>query len=485
MKIETVGWLLGVAWVGLAGLLLVPLGWALARAEPWLPFGIAAAGSAAIGAALLSRLHDAERTLDHRSALLAVSCIWLSMCGAGAVPFALYETPAFSLVDALFESTSGFTTTGATVISGLDTLPQSLLLWRSIMQWLGGMGMVILGVAILPLLGVGGMQLYKDEAPGPNKDQMTPRIAETARLLWLLYLGLSGVAAALFFGAGMSGFDALCHAMTAISTGGFSTHDASFGHFDSGSIRWVAIGVMVVGGTSFAVLHRGLTGGLRWSEQPELRAYVGILGLAAALITVDLLTSRSQEFATLPEALEHAAFQATSIMTGSGFATHDYAGWPGLSLVTLFGLLLVGGMAGSTTGGVKVIRVLLLARLAMAQFFRLLHPRAVNLVRLGDRTVEDEILMSSLGFLGMWLLLLVAGALLLSLWGADLVSSFSAAAASLGNVGPGFGEVGPGRTYAQLASAGQYQRALMTSAFGWKADIESATIIFAEIEVRS
>ncbi len=451
MKFRTVGWLLGVVWAGLAVVQLVPLGLALARSEPWEPFAFSAAGAAAGGALLLVSLRRAERALDHRAAFLAVALIWLSICVLGAVPYALSPAPQLGLIDSLFESTSGFTATGATVISGLDQMALSLLLWRSITQWLGGMGMVILGVAILPLLGVGGMQLYKAESPGPTKDKMTPRIAETARILWLLYLGLTAAAAVLYLGAGMSLFDAICHAMTTIATGGFSTHDASLGYFDSAAVHLVAIVGMIAGGTSFAVLHRALTGGLVWAEQPELRTYVAIMVLASVLITADLTVTHSSQFASATEALLHATFQVVSILTTTGYATRDFDLWGGTSHVVILLLFFVGGMAGSTAGGVKVIRVLLLARLVGAQFFRLLHPRAVNLLRLGGRTIEDEIVVSSLGFVGMWFLLMLFGAALLSLWDSDLSSNVTAAAVTLGNIGPGFGHVGPSQTFAGLA----------------------------------
>ena len=450
MKIKTVGWLIGAAWAGLAGVFAAPLLLALARAEPWQPFAIAAALAAAGGGLLLGLLRGAERSLDQRSAFLAVTAILLSVCALGAVPFATWPEPRLSLVDALFEATSGFTTTGATVLAGLDDLPRSLLLWRSIMQWLGGMGMVIFGIALLPLLGVGGMQIYRGEAPGPSKDQMVPRIAETARLLGLLYLGITVVAGALFRVTGMNLFDAICHAMTSIATGGFSTHDASLGHFDSGAIQVVAIAAMLAGGTSFAILRRALAGGVVWSEHPELRAYLGFFLLATALIALDLALNRDGSFASFASVLEHAAFQSASILSTTGYATRDWGEWPGLSQVTLFSLFFVGAMAGSSGGGIKVVRIVLLARLAFAQFYRLLHPHAFSVVRIGSRTVDDAIVVSSLGFIGLWFLLLALGTAVISWHGSEIFSSVSAAAATLGNVGPGFGQVAPGHTFASF-----------------------------------
>lgn len=449
MNLQTVGWLLGGVWLALAGTLAVPLLAALTLAEPWEPFAYAAAVAGGIGGTLLFFLRRVRRTLGHRSAFLTVSLVWISVCLLGSIPYLTYPQPDIFWVDALFEATSGFTTTGATVLSGLDEMPRSLLLWRSMTQWLGGMGMVIFGVAILPLLGVGGMQLYAAEAPGPTKDKITPRIAETAKLLWVLYLSLTVVVALLFRATGMDLFDAVNHAMTSISTAGFSTHDASLGYFDSASIHSVALFAMLTGGTSFAILHRALTGTLSWSDQPELRAYVGIFCLAAGLITFSLM--RAGEFPDFLTTLLHAAFQAASIMTTTGYSTTDYGAWPGVAVATLFGLFFVGGMAGSTSGGVKVIRILLLGRLAFAQFFRLLHPHAIDIVRLGPRTVDDRILASSLGFIGMWLLLLAIGTGLLSLGGTDLITSLTGAAASLGNIGPAFAELGPTHTYVDLS----------------------------------
>lgn len=453
MRLATLCWLLGTVWSALGLLMAAPLLVALGRGEAWAPFAVAMAVALGAGAGMILAARGRHRGLDHRSAFLTVAAAWTSACALGSIPFRLHPDVALTGVDAWFESVSGFTTTGATVLSGLDHLPRSLLLWRSLCQWLGGMGIVVFGVALLPLLGVGGMALYKAEAPGPTKDKLSPRIAETARLLWALYLGLS-VAAAVAYGlAGMPAFHAVCHAMTTIATGGFSTHDASLGFYDSSAVHVVAILGMLVGGTSFAILHRALTGDVRWSDQPELRTYVGLFLVAMALITADLLVNRADDFASVAESLQHAAFQVASVLSSTGYSTRDWDTWSAPSRVTLFLLFFVGGMAGSTAGGVKVIRVLLLVRLAFAQFFRLVHPHAFSVIRLGGRTVSDDILLSSIGFVGMWIMLVGAGAALLSLNGLDALSSLAAAAVALGNVGPGLGDVAPSRTYAPLTSA--------------------------------
>ncbi len=452
MKLAVVGWVLGVVWLGLAAILAIPMLIAAVLGEPWTPFALASAAALGGGALLFFPLRRAERSLGHREAFLTVTLVWCSVCAIGAIPFGTYPEPRLAPIDALFESVSGFTTTGATVLSGLDALPASLLIWRSLMQWLGGMGIVIFGVAVLPLLGVGGMQLYKAEAPGSSKDKMTPRVTETAKLLWIVYLGITAAACLVFYLNGMTAFDALNHAMTAVATGGFSTHDQSLGHYDSAVIHVAATLAMLIGGTSFAILHRMLTGRMEWSAQPELRVYLGIFLLATVVITGDLCLNMPERFPSVAGALEHASFQVASIVTTTGYAIEDYDRWPGLSHAVLLGLFFVGGMAGSTPGGLKVIRVVLLARTASMQFRKLLHRHSVDLVRLGRRSVESHVLTSSLALVSVWLILLAAGTLALSAGGSDLMTSLTGAAASLGNVGPGFGAIGPSHTFAPLST---------------------------------
>jgi trk system potassium uptake protein TrkH len=315
------------------------------------------------------------------------------------------------------------------------------------------MAMILLGVAVLPLLAVGGMQIYRAETPGPTQDKITTRISETARFLWGLYVGLTVALGVLYAVCGMGIFDAVCHAMTTLATGGFSTHDASFGHFDSGAILLVAIAGMLLGGTSFVLLHRSLTGGVRWSEQTELRTYVGFFALATALVSADLLAEGGRTFRSLADLILHAGFQVASILTTTGYTSHDYELWPALSRGVLFALFLVGGMAGSTAGGVKVIRIALLARLAFSQFFRLLHPHAVSVVSLGRGAVNDEVLASAAGFVMLWIGMLGAGTGVLALLGNDFFVSLGVALASLGNVGTGFGEIGASETYASFGAS--------------------------------
>jgi len=448
MNLRMALWVVGIV-VGAVASAQVPCALlALALDEPLLPFVTSIASGLALALALSVGARRESSLLDHRSAFLAVTLGWVAACAVGAIPLALHPAVGLHAFGAFFESTSGFTTTGATLLSDLDALPRSILLWRSLCHWLGGMGMVLLGIAVLPVLGVGGMQLFKAESPGPTKDKLTPRIAETAKVLWILYLGITVADALLLFVSGMDPFDAICHAMATVSTGGFSTHDASLGHYDSSAIAVITTLFMLLGGASFVVLHRALTAGLQWGQNVELRAYVGIFVATALLLTVDLRVNMASEYPTVGSAAQHAAFQAASILTTTGFSTRDFDLWPFLSHSLLLGLFFVGGMAGSTGGGIKVIRLVLMVKLALSQFFRLVHPRGVVSIKLGSRTIDDQIVLGVLGFIAMWFLLLGAGTVLLALLGADLMTAGSAAAVTLGNIGPGFGGVGPTHTYA-------------------------------------
>jgi trk system potassium uptake protein TrkH len=432
----------------MGGVLLAPLLLAVTLAEPWHPFAVAIAVAFGGGGVLLWTMRRADRTLDHRSGFLAVSAIWTSVCVLGAVP---YTQAGLPLADAVFEATSGFTATGSTVLSNLDVRPRSFLLWRSLTQWLGGMGMVLFGVAILPLLGVGGMQLYRAEAPGLSQEKLAPRIRGTATILWVIYAGITALAVILYALGGMSLFDAVCHAMTTVSTAGFSTHDRSLGHFDSAYLHSVSTALMLAGGTSFPILYRSMTTGISWRNEPELRAYLAIFAIATVLIGFDLLNEQRDQFRTVSGALRHAAFQSASIMTTTGYTTRSFDQWPALSQGVLFLLFFVGGMAGSTSGGIKVNRIVLLFRLSFAQLFRLVHPRAVSVVRVGDRIIDDLIVSSLIGFLALWLILLATGTLLVSFHGPDIFTSFCAAAVTLGNIGPGLAGVGPSHTFEPLA----------------------------------
>ncbi|MEE8557470.1 MAG: TrkH family potassium uptake protein [Myxococcota bacterium] len=479
MNARTIFWLAGLV-LGSLSLAQVPslvMAWWLG--EPWLPFVLSIALGALISASLIIPMRRGTLGLNHRSAFIAVTTSWGVACAFGALIYWDHPSVALHPIDALFESASGFTATGATILSGLDRLPRSLLLWRSITQWLGGMGFVLLGIAVFPLLGLGGMQLYKAETPGPTKDKLTPRIAETAKILWTLYLGLTVASAGLYYLGGMSLFDAICHAMTTVATGGFSTHDLSFGFWDSGFIHLTATVFMMLGGTSFVVLHRSLTQGVPWGTHPELRVYFGLFVVLSLLMAINLRVQMGEQFGNTAEALEHAAFQVASIMTTSGFVTMDFDLWPPFCHALLLALFLCGGMAGSTSGGIKVVRLLVMVRVAFAQFFNLVHPRGYGAIKLGERTVEQDVIRAILGFIAMWLLLLGIGTALIATFGSDLDTSLTAAAACLGNIGPGFGEVGPSNTY--LPFAGPAKLVMISLMVLGRLEIYTALVILTPV----
>ncbi len=421
--------------------LLVPAAIALVTGDGEAPhflqsFLLTAAG----GLALWLPVRRATAELTARDGFLVVSLFWVVLGLCAALPFML--GPHLRLVDAVFEAVSGFTTTGATVMSGLDALPPSVLLYRAMLQWLGGMGVVVLAVAVMPMLGVGGMQLYRAEIPGPMKEEkLTPRLLQTARALWLIYVGLTASCALGYRLAGMEGFDAIAHALTTVSTGGFSTHDASFGHFRSLGLELVAVLFMILGAVNFSVHFTALRRlSLRpYLTDPEVRTFLVALALGAVVLAVML--ARTGTYPEPGSALRHALFQVVSVMTSTGFTTADFSLWPLFAPVFLIYLGLVGGCAGSTAGGMKVVRVLLLARQAWRELTRLPHPRSVQAVRIGRRVVNDRTAATVWSFFSVYVASYVALMVLFMATGMDQVTAFSAVAACLNNLGPGLGEV--------------------------------------------
>lgn len=406
----------------------------------WNIFGGSIVITAAAGMLLWLPNARERSELTVRDGFLVVALFWGLLGVVGALPFILGLH--LGITDAIFESVSGFTTTGATVIVGLDNLPPSILYHRQQMQWLGGMGIIVLAVAILPLLGVGGMQLYRAEASGVTKDEkLTPRITETARALWIIYVTLTLACALAFWLAGMGVFDAIGHAFTTVATGGFSTHDASLGYFNSPVIEIIAIVFMLAGGVNFAIhfvawRNRSL---LSYISDPEVRAY-GLIFLAGSLfVAVSLYWAGA--FTGASESLRHATFQVASILTSTGFGTDTFAYWPLHVPLVLVILSFTGGCAGSTAGGIKVLRILLLAKLGLRQLFRLAHPRAVSVVKLGRRTVSEEVLFSVWGFYVLYIVTALVLTVAMMAAGLDLESAFGAVTATINLLGPGLGEV--------------------------------------------
>lgn len=383
-----------------------------------------------------------QKDLRLRDGFVVVVLFWMVLGVAGAVPLYLYENLDISIIDALFESISGLTTTGATVLVGLDSLPHSILFYRQELQWLGGMGIIVLAVAVMPMLGIGGMQLYKAEAPGPVKDnKLTPRIAETAKALWYIYLGLTVACAMAYWLAGMSLFDAVAHSFSTVAIGGFSTHDASIGYFDNQMIELVAIVFMFLGAVNFA-LHFSVVRSkslLPYFRDSEFKLYASLLIIISTLSVYALYSqSANHDFAN---AFREAVFQTVSIATTSGFVTSDYAHWPVFIPVLLLFSSFIGGCAGSTGGGMKVIRVLLLIKQGQREMLRLIHPNAQVTVKVGKLPVNNSIIDAVWGFFAAYVALFTLIMLVLMFNGLDQITAFSAVAATINNLGPGLGEV--------------------------------------------
>lgn len=395
-----------------------------------------------VGFLLFLPVKNRKNDLRLRDGFVVVVMFWLVLGVAGAIPLYLYEKLDIGIVDALFESISGLTTTGATVLVGLDSLPHSILFYRQELQWLGGMGIIVLAVAVMPMLGIGGMQLYKAEAPGPVKDnKLTPRIAETAKALWYIYLGLTVVCAIAYWLAGMDLFDAVSHSFSTVAIGGFSTHDASLGYFNNPAIEMVAIVFMFLGAINFA-LHFSVVRSksiMPYLRDAEFKLYASLLIIISSL-SVYALYSQSVNHDAL-RAVREGVFHAVSLATTTGFATTNYASWPVFIPVMLLFASFIGGCAGSTGGGIKVVRVLLLIKQGQREIMRLIHPNAQVTVKVGKQPVKNSIIDAVWGFFAAYVALFALMMLLLMFNGLDQVTAFSAVAATINNLGPGLGEV--------------------------------------------
>lgn len=382
--------------------------------------------------------------LRPREGFAIVTLGWAIVPVFGSLPF-LLSGAIPSVTDAYFESVSGFTTTGASILSNVEALSKELLFWRSLTQWLGGMGIIVLSLAVLPLLGVGGMQLFKAEFAGPTKDKLTPRIAETARLLWTVYAFLTAVETGLLYWGGMGAFDALCHSFTTIASGGFSTKNAGMAAYDSPFIHGVVTFFMFAAATNFPLHYSALRGRIRYFQDDEFRFY--FLNFFLATLILALLLAPDLGFW---DALRHAAFNVISVMSSTGFASADFAQWAPLAQVILLLLMFPGACAGSTGGGMKNVRVLLLLKTAGNELKRLVHPQAVIPVRFKGRMIEQDILFNVAGFIILFLVTLATATMVVTAAGLDLVTALSAVASAMSNVGPGLGAVGPMENYGGL-----------------------------------
>ena len=402
---------------------------------------------------LIFTRNPGSRQLSSRDGLAIVTLGWVMAGLFGTLPYILCGTiPEFT--DACFESISGFTTTGASILNEIESLPPGILFWRSLTQWLGGMGIIVLSIAILPYLGIGGMQLYKAEVPSPVVDKLKPRISETAKTLWKVYVLFTCVEILLLSVGGMSLFDAVCHAFCTMPTGGFSTKNGSIAQYNSVYFDSVIIVFMLLAGINFSLHYRLIKGDTRvFGRDSECRVFLILVAVFIIIITLNI---HGPVYASLAQAFRDAAFQVSSIITTTGFVTADYATWPALSQLILLISMFLGAMAGSTGGGIKIMRIVLLARHGYHQIFRIIHPRAVTTLKLNGLPVPEEILSSIWGFFILYIGIFVTASLVMAGLGLDFVSSFASVAASLGNIGPGLGVVGPVENYSTIPVAGKW-----------------------------
>jgi trk system potassium uptake protein TrkH len=452
---RAIGHALGWFILALSATLIFHLAFALiARDAGFGPLSIAAGASLLAGFLLLYFCPRPARELSAREALLLVFSIWVGISVIGSLPF--YFSAHFrTFTDSFFESASGFTTTGATILADVEVLPGSIQLWRHFTHWIGGMGVVLLGIAILPLVGVGGMQLYRAEFSGAKSERLKPRIKETALAFWKIYVGLTVAEVIALRIAGMTSFEAVCHAFSTLGTGGFSTRTASLAGFNSPAIESIIIVFMLLGGLSFVQHYR------LWVEwRPgsvfsdfELRYYFGIAGVAAAIVAVTLALTGDHTWAA---AIRHGAFQVSAVMTTTGFVTADWELWHPLCQLTLLTLMFVGGSTGSTAGGLKTSRIVLLWHVVNREFKRMVERRGVFSVRLGGRVVEEHVISGLLSLVYLAFLVNFVACLLLAALGLDVLTAITAVATCMFNVGPGLGQVGPAENYGHLSDLAKW-----------------------------
>jgi trk system potassium uptake protein TrkH len=440
--VQLLGWVL----VALAVAQLVPAGCAVWWGEPSLPYLASAIAAGVTGLPVALASQPTRQQIRVRDGFVIASGTWLLAASFGALPY--IATGALDPVDALFEAVSGFTTTAASVIPSVESLPRALIVWRAMTQWLGGMGVLVVAVALLPFLGIGGMQLFSSGEARASSAPGRPRFAATAGRLFRVYLGLTALAFAALTLAGLDSYDAFCHALTTVSTGGFSTRDGSVGSFGSAAVEWVVVLMMFLGATSFVIHDRILSGRIRGLlRDGEFRYYAGTLIIASGLL-VWVLAGKNLE----PGNVREAVFQAVSMMSGTGYHTADFESWGGFAQLLLLALMVLGGMSGSTTGGIKSLRLLLGLRALRDSFTPLLHPHAVRRVKYAGRIVSDEVISAIWAFFTAYFLIVAAAAALMATAGYDVVTSVSTGLSLTANVGPALGDVGPDKGFAHLPS---------------------------------
>ena len=393
------------------------------------------------------------KNIGRKEGYVIVAVSWIIISLFGTLPF-LFSGAIPNFTDAFFETMSGFTTTGATILTDIESIPKSILFWRSMTHWIGGMGIIVFTVAVLPILGIGGMQLYAAEMPGVTKDKIHPRITATAKRLWAIYLIFTVVQAVLLLLGGMSLFDALCHTFGTVATGGFSTHSQSVAAF-SPYIQYVIIVFMILAGTNFTLHYFALHGQLRrvWKSE-EFRYFIYLILAGTVIIT--LVLALSKDGMSFEEAFRTSFFQVVSIITTTGYITDNYMQWPGSIWFLIVLMMFIGGMAGSTGGGIKVLRQLLLLKNSLLELKRLIHPQAIIPVRMNGKVVSQDIIFKVMAFFLIYIIIFIIGSTVMMLIGLDASSAIGATAATIGNIGPGIGKVGPVDNYAFIPHGGKW-----------------------------
>jgi len=420
----------------------------------------------ALGALLMVLTREHLKELGKKEGYLIVTMGWLIMAFAGTMPY-MFTGSIESFTDAFFETMSGFTTTGASIMNDIEIMPKGVLFWRSTTHWIGGMGIIVLAVAILPLLGIGGMQLFAAEAPGPSADKLHPRITDTAKRLWLIYVGFTGVETVLLKIAGMDWFDAVNHAMSTLSTGGFSTKNASIAYWnDNPWIQWIITFFMFIAGMNFVLSYFGFKGQFKKIfADTEFKWYTcfvlgfSILGAVLIYWQADVSVSSISHpmvWGEAESAVRHSFFQVLAVITTTGFVSADYTMWTPFLTIMFFGLFFLGGSAGSTAGGIKVMRHIILIRNGILEFKRTLHPNAILPVRYNNRALPNGIVFNILGFFILYMLSFIVGAVGLAALGLDFQTAIGGALSSLGNVGPAFGDLSPVNNFARLPDLGKW-----------------------------
>ncbi|WP_321429106.1 TrkH family potassium uptake protein [uncultured Methanolobus sp.] len=437
MKYEVILNVLGGLLRFLGAIMILPLLVAVYYGDSLYPFLVAVSITGLTGI-LLSKRYKSSDEWKTREGFAIVALGWLSAAIFGSIPFMV---DGISPINAVFESMSGFTTTGATVLLDIEAHSRSILFWRSLTQWLGGMGIIMLFIAILPKLGVAGRQLFRAEAPGPTEDKIKPRIRETAKILWLVYCSISLLEVIALLLAGMSFYDAVTHTFTTMACGGFSPYGLSIAAFNSPLIEGIITLFMFISGANFALHYRTLyTDKKSLVKDDEFKFYTAVTLVATALLTFSLWNDMGE---TILTSFRYAVFQVVSIMTTTGFATVDFNLWADSAKIVLLAVMFIGGCAGSTSGGIKVVRFLLLLKYARRALFKSIHPRAVQPIKFNNKTVPDDVMHAIVSFVVIYLMIFAVSTGLLSLMGMDIISSITASIATLGNIGPGFSLVGP------------------------------------------